>query len=704
MLFLTFAVPAIIIAANAQEDAACAGCKARLKPSAAFCAECGVKVSGRLCAECKKPLKPGAGFCAECGKKVDTAAPPPTQDPDAVKEKRGDELEKFGVTAEQINRAIERGAAYLASHYKGENKMGGDDYLGAYALIHTSLYHTNTKLREKIIDLLRRDDWLKSGQAVYAAGLRALALEATKDPELKPLAREVAEYLVEAQGPDGSWRYREEVKLTPIPEAPAETSGLSVSGGEPLDEAPKGEMVAKKGTGRGGNGDNSCTQFAVLGLHAAARCGFSVPRETWERCLKETEKRQNKDESWGYHGSSNTGTGSMTCAAICTMTLCRAYLGEKNPAENEKIQAAIQWLAANFSVSTNPKSPQWPLYYLYSVERVGVFCATESIGKHRWYPMGAKHLVDIQRADGAWDVGTGSPEIETSFALLFLTRATAPVRALKRGGKGRLETHALNEAQNFLFILDCSGSMMEEIDGRPKVDVAKEVIEQIVKRLPEGTHVGLRVYGHRFNALQDDAETDSEIVIPIAPLKIETFIAHIKALRCRGKTPITHSLRECVKDLSRVPADVEMTAILLTDGGESTRGAKPADAARALVAARKGMKLHVVGFDINQDNWKEQLEEVAAVSNGRYFHCRKASDLMGALSVTTVGASDYILRDKDAREIGRGKLGDRRELPEGKYLFAIEVEGKREEKTVWINTDVTSHVTVNLARFLKKQP
>ncbi|MBV8879175.1 MAG: hypothetical protein JO332_04335, partial [Planctomycetaceae bacterium] len=45
--------------------------------------------------------------------------------------------------------------------------------------------------------------------------------------------------------------------------------------------------------------------------------------------------------------------------------------------------------------------------------------------------------------------------------------------------------------------------------------------------------------------------------------------------------------------------------------------------------------------------------------------------------------------------------GDRRELPEGKYTFSLELGGKKEEKTVWINTDVVSHVTLSLAKFLK---
>ena len=61
---------------------------------------------------------------------------------------------------------------------------------------------------DKINAFLRGDAWLKSHAAAYTAGLRALALEATHDPDLKALTRECAEYLVEAQGPKGTWTYR----------------------------------------------------------------------------------------------------------------------------------------------------------------------------------------------------------------------------------------------------------------------------------------------------------------------------------------------------------------------------------------------------------------------------------------------------------------------------------------------------------------
>jgi len=719
------ALPSVLV-----QDASCPECKAPLKADAKFCTGCGAKIVPKTCAECKMPLKLGAKFCPSCGRKVDEAPapkpdpkpetkpeegkkPPEKQDPakpaaemvdaDSVKQKLDEELRKFGTSSDEVNRAIDRGAAYLAAHYLKWDFKGEDDYLGAYALIHTNQYYANGKLRDKINAFLRSDHWIKGNPVGYTAGLRAMALEATHDPELKALTRECAQYLVEAQGPKGTWTYRSEVPITPVAPVKAAESGVSVSGGEPLDEEIKGELVERKNTSKNpSDGDTSVTQFAVLGLHAAARCGYSVPKSVWEKCLKEMEERHCKDGSWHYHYSQPKGYGSMTCAGICTVALCRFYLGEKDYLDHPKIKAGLKWLGDNFSVEKNPNEDSWQLYYLYSVERVGVFAATDAIGQHLWYGKGAKHLVSTQAAEGSWTANHEGKEKGTAFGLLFLTRATSPVKAIKRGGNGWLETHALNDASNFMIILDASGSMRDEIDGKEKFDIAKDVVEAIVKKLGEGAKVGLRVYGHRLAAIDEKADQDSELVIPVGPLKPMEFMAKVRALRCRGKTPLTYSLDQTIKDLSAVETELDLVTILLTDGGESTRGAKPYEAAARLSASRKGMKVHVVGFDIGEDDWREQLEKTAAAGNGRYFQARKASDLLGALQLVTFGGGEYQLLDKTGKEVHKSKLGDRKELPEGKYTFIVTLDGKKEEKTVWINTGVVSHATVSVGKFLKK--
>src|SRR6516162_8165703 len=65
------------------------------------------------------------------------------------------------------------------------------------------------------------------------------------------------------------------------------------------------------------------------------------------------------------------------------------------------------------------------LYFLWSVERVGVLLNLKTIGGKDWYRWGVDLLLPAQKDDGSW-IGRGngiSPVIDTSMALLFLKRS-----------------------------------------------------------------------------------------------------------------------------------------------------------------------------------------------------------------------------------------------------------------------------------------
>src|SRR5262249_35992764 len=66
------------------------------------------------------------------------------------------------------------------------------------------------------------------------------------------------------------------------------------------------------------------------------------------------------------------------------------------------------------------------LYFLWSVERVGVLYNLATIGNKDWYRWGAEILVANQQPAGHWDKGGyhgAYPTLDTCLALLFLKRA-----------------------------------------------------------------------------------------------------------------------------------------------------------------------------------------------------------------------------------------------------------------------------------------
>src|SRR5262249_36568356 len=60
------------------------------------------------------------------------------------------------------------------------------------------------------------------------------------------------------------------------------------------------------------------------------------------------------------------------------------------------------------------------LYFMWSLERVGVVYGADWIGGIDWYAAGAEYLVRVQNPDGSWSLG--SNPVDTAFAVLFLSK------------------------------------------------------------------------------------------------------------------------------------------------------------------------------------------------------------------------------------------------------------------------------------------
>ena len=204
---------------------------------------------------------------------------------------------------------------------------------------------------------------------------------------------------------------------------------------------------------RQGGGDQSNTQFAILGLREAVEAGANVSRQTWELARDYWERNQNNDGGWGYMvgGFSNASgkaqsRGSMSVAGIASLSICQQMLksdagvaADGTPpccddvAHDTAIDKGIHWLAGAFSVHRNPGlgGNDSLMYYIYGVERAGRLSGQRFFGDHDWYREGTEKLLGIQDGVDGRFVGVGTheanPVYSTSLALLFLSKGLAPV-------------------------------------------------------------------------------------------------------------------------------------------------------------------------------------------------------------------------------------------------------------------------------------
>ena len=179
-----------------------------------------------------------------------------------------------------------------------------------------------------------------------------------------------------------------------------------------------------------GTEDLSNTQYAALGFFAAASKGIKIPNKSWQQLVLYTLNLGDGEGGFGYRPTWEAN-GSMTSAGLTVLSLSLMQLGEKGNLAGAKrrearraIDDGIEWFAKNFSRAHNPYGAQrWHPYYLYGVERVCAIEKLDVIGEHPWYWEGASWFVTNQNPDGSWLSG-GDSYFQTSFALLFLSRAT----------------------------------------------------------------------------------------------------------------------------------------------------------------------------------------------------------------------------------------------------------------------------------------
>jgi hypothetical protein len=291
-------------------------------------------------------------------------------------------------------------------------------------------------------------------EKTYNVALTAMFLEAVDAVRYQRKLMNCAQFLVDNQCLNGQWEYGKPVPLPQdTPGGGDVTSGSggsgSSSGGNTVSVRSGKKVPVKRRTRGPEHGDNSNTQFALLGLRACYEGGIDIPVETWKDAQGHFTKTQNPDGGYGYTAWTSGNTkcegssyGSMTCASVCSLIIAMHYQ-KLNWKKDPGVLSAIAWLGKNFTVTENPlydASPQkniagggkltWFYYYLYGIERVGMVYGTETLGKNEWYPKGAEFLLDAQKADGHWEAGNPSGDnvyADTCFAILFLRRATKPI-------------------------------------------------------------------------------------------------------------------------------------------------------------------------------------------------------------------------------------------------------------------------------------
>lgn len=177
-----------------------------------------------------------------------------------------------------------------------------------------------------------------------------------------------------------------------------------------------------------------------------------------------------------------------------------------------------------------------------------------------------------------------------------------------------------------IIVLDASGSMWGQIDGKTKIEIARETLTDVLGTIPDTLDLGLVAYGHREKGSCSDIE---EIVAP-GPGTRDAIKTAVMALNPKGKTPIADAVEQAA--ISLAYTEDKATVIVITDGIE-TCNADPCALASELEAAGIDFTAHVIGFGLTAEEGRK-VACLAQNTGGRYLQAGNATELAGALTET----------------------------------------------------------------------
>jgi len=197
--------------------------------------------------------------------------------------------------------------------------------------------------------------------------------------------------------------------------------------------------------------------------------------------------------------------------------------------------------------------------------------------------------------------------------LILLAFAATPKAQETDGAKART-----------VLILDCSGSMAAQLEGRSRIVIAREAVRELISGLNPNIELGFMAYGHR---RKNDCKDIELLISPDQsdPAKVLELLPKLQPV---GMTPLCASVEQAADVLQVTEKN---TSVILISDGEETCGGDPAALGKMLHAKGVDFKVHVIGFGLKGAQ-ETALRSLAQETGGKYYSAADAATLKSSLN------------------------------------------------------------------------
>jgi Ca-activated chloride channel family protein len=181
-------------------------------------------------------------------------------------------------------------------------------------------------------------------------------------------------------------------------------------------------------------------------------------------------------------------------------------------------------------------------------------------------------------------------------------------------------------AERAIIVLDGSGSMWAQIEGKARITIARETLSSVLSSMPDDLELGLMTYGHRERGNCGDIE----MLVQPASGTAGAISAAANKINPKGMTPLSDAVRLAAEELRFT--EEKATVILITDGLETCE-VDPCALGTDLEAQGIDFTTHVLGFGLSDDEGR-QVARLAENTGGKYLSAQDGDALVEALTAT----------------------------------------------------------------------